>query len=72
MADLTKIDPGQWEAAQYSGYGTRYWTVQRNNSKHWGGVEGMYTKAAKPRRFKTQAAAQRAADEANEAKKDTP
>jgi hypothetical protein len=64
-ADLAPPPPGPWEASPYSGYGTRYWTVQRLNKAWLGGIQTMMTATFNPRRFGSEAAAKKAADAAN-------
>ena len=63
---------GPWFAAQHSGYSTQYWTIKRRNPAWLGGTETGMNGNCNPRRFKTEAAAQKAADELNAAAPTTP
>lgn len=63
---------GPWFAAQHSGYSTQYWTIKRRNPAWLGGTETGMNGNFNPRRFKTEAAAQQAADDLNAAAPTTP
>lgn len=59
--------PGPWEPFQNTTHNGTYWAVHRWNDKWMGYVQVMNTKNSSPRRFGSQAAAQKAADAANAA-----
>jgi|GEM_PF-7098633 hypothetical protein len=58
---------GLWLPCNDPGYSTnaRPWVLERRNRKFWGGTETLQTASFNKRRFSTQAAAQKVADELN-------
>lgn len=56
---------GPWEATETRGYSSTYWTLERVNPAWVGGHETMNTKNAESRKWRSRAAAEKAAVTAN-------
>lgn len=61
--------PSPWEPFQNRTHNGIYWALHRWNDRFMGGVQVMNTRGGQPRRFGSEASAQKTADAENNAAK---